>query len=284
MLFGEDFRGRHDGHLIAAGRSLGRREGRDHRFSAAHIALQQAVHGKRSGQVRRDFLDHAFLRRCEGKWQAGTQAGQQLGILGGKRLSALCPPSPPRKGQGKLLGQQLVKFDALPGRMLSFQQCLRRQADRWRVQSANRLREWRKAKAPGKLRGYGFGQIRLRQSLLNALAQYQLRYPIGAWVDRRQSIWKGFARLADPRVDNFRPIEPLPDFATNTYLLPGLYLTPLIGVKMQPAQVKASRAIRNGGHQLTARPQLNLAMENFAFNLNSAARHCGTDAVYASFV
>src|SRR5690606_25831400 len=97
-------------------------------------------------------------------------------------------------------------------------------------------------------------------------------------------IWKGFARLADPRVDNFRPIEPLPDFATNTYLLSGLHLTPLIGVKMQPAQVKASRAIRNGGHQLTARPQLNLAMENFAFNLNSAARHCGTDAVYASFV
>ena len=62
MLRGQNFRRRHQRHLVAVfDHDRGRLERHD-RFPAAHVAFQQAVHRKRLFEVAGNFRQHALLR------------------------------------------------------------------------------------------------------------------------------------------------------------------------------------------------------------------------------
>ena len=61
VLLGQYFSRRHQRALPACINADGRRQRGDHGFAAAHIALQQPVHGRAALQVARDFFAHAAL-------------------------------------------------------------------------------------------------------------------------------------------------------------------------------------------------------------------------------
>ena len=62
MLLGEDFRGRHQRHLVAGLQRLQGGQRGDHRLAGADVALHQAQHGFGLRQVVGDLGAHAPLR------------------------------------------------------------------------------------------------------------------------------------------------------------------------------------------------------------------------------
>ena len=71
MLFGENLRRREPDGLRAVLDGAQRGKPRDHGFSRAHVALNQALHGLSRGEVLFNFAQHAAL--CSGQLK-----GQQL--------------------------------------------------------------------------------------------------------------------------------------------------------------------------------------------------------------
>ncbi len=74
VLLGEDLGGCHDGHLVAALNGLQSRQRGNHGLAAAHVALQQPLHGMRPGEVGANLTQHALL----GPRQLERQSGEQL--------------------------------------------------------------------------------------------------------------------------------------------------------------------------------------------------------------
>ena len=88
MLPGQNFGGGQHGALpaVLGGVPDGRR--RHQRFAAAHIPLQQAVHGRLAAQVAGDFLRRALLRSGGGIGQAAPEGPQIQRPHGGTGLAA----------------------------------------------------------------------------------------------------------------------------------------------------------------------------------------------------
>jgi hypothetical protein len=88
-----------------------------HRLAAAHVALQQAVHGHGARQVARDFLAHAPLRagqlKRQGRQQRSCRPPGAAHSAGARR----CIARAPRLQLRQLLRQQLLGLQALPGRV-----------------------------------------------------------------------------------------------------------------------------------------------------------------------
>jgi hypothetical protein len=117
VLLGQDLGGRHQRALPA--RVDGHRRGqcRDHGLARAHVALQQAVHGARPGQVGADLGHHALLGRRQCKGQVCQQAGVQAFMRGRQRRRSQQRTRGVGLGLRKLLGQQFLELQALPGRV-----------------------------------------------------------------------------------------------------------------------------------------------------------------------
>ncbi len=115
MLLGQDFGGRHQRALPAGvdGDAGGQRGHR--RLAAAHVALQQAVHGLRARQIVRDFFAHAALRAGQLKRQRRQQRLVQATALGRQHGRAQVLARAPRPQLRQLLRQQLLGLQALPG-------------------------------------------------------------------------------------------------------------------------------------------------------------------------
>ena len=69
MLGSQYFGGREHGHLVSVLDGDHRRFCRHDGLAAAHVALQQTVHGARRGHVTRNLAQHAFLRAGGLEWQ-----------------------------------------------------------------------------------------------------------------------------------------------------------------------------------------------------------------------
>ncbi len=65
MLLGEDLRGRHHGGLVAILHRLEGGQGGHHRLAAAHVPLEQALHGVGLGEVAAHFPHHPGLGASE---------------------------------------------------------------------------------------------------------------------------------------------------------------------------------------------------------------------------
>src|SRR5690606_27919574 len=68
------------------------------------------------------------------------------------------------------------------------------------------------------------------------------------------------------------------------YALAPLDLPLLAGIEIEPAQGQASRAVLDHGHQLAARPELHLAVQDLALDLTRLARAQRADRLDAGFV
>jgi hypothetical protein len=103
VLRGQDFGGGQDRHLVAVFDGDHRGFGGHDGLAAAHVALQQAVHGVRLLHVVRDLLDDALLRPGGLEGQHGLDAfahagadfegdaGQRAGLAALQRHAALQP-------------------------------------------------------------------------------------------------------------------------------------------------------------------------------------------------
>ena len=80
MLFGENFRGRHKGDLVAGFDRLQRCKCGDDRLAAAHVALQQSLHRLGAREIAADFGAHALLRTRQPERQTFEQRPRQRGI------------------------------------------------------------------------------------------------------------------------------------------------------------------------------------------------------------
>ena len=139
VLLGQDLGGRHQRALPAGvdGHAGGQR--RHHRLAAAHVALQQAVHGLGARQVGGDFLAHAALRAGQVEGQRGQQL---LGQAAARRVQGRRPQAGAlgtRLVLRQLLRQQLLGLQALPGRVAVVLQFAQRRVGRWVVQKCERL-------------------------------------------------------------------------------------------------------------------------------------------------
>ena len=121
VLLGKDFGGCHHGYLCACFDGGQRRERGHDGFAAAHIPLQQAVHRVRLRQILADFGQHAILSSGKGEGQA---LHQRLGETAVAHQRHGLPTESMRTSQahGKLLGEQFVKFQPLPGRQAAIRQ------------------------------------------------------------------------------------------------------------------------------------------------------------------
>jgi hypothetical protein len=117
VLLGQDLGGRHQRALPAGVDGDGSGQRRHHGLAGAHIALQKAVHRHGPGQVARDFLADASLGTGQSKRQGGQQAFVQAARMGAQRRGPQAVAFTLGLQLGELLGQQLLGFQALPGRV-----------------------------------------------------------------------------------------------------------------------------------------------------------------------
>src|SRR5437867_2760370 len=115
MLFSQNLRGRHERDVVAAFQGH-QRAARSHGgLARAHVALQQAAHGKAPAQVRPQFTQDASLRRRELEAELAKEWADEAVVAGaGERLSVcfqVFAPSLNRKPQL----DELVQRQPLPG-------------------------------------------------------------------------------------------------------------------------------------------------------------------------
>ena len=122
--------GRRHQRRLRAGLDRGRHgEQRDHGLAAADIALQQAEHAVRAGEIGVDLAERAGLRAGEREGQGGEDA-----LRVSVPSAAMERPAPRRElapddGERKLIGEKLVIGEPLPRRR-------RRREDRRRCSGA----------------------------------------------------------------------------------------------------------------------------------------------------
>jgi len=190
VLLGQNFGRRHEGALPTGVDGARRCQRRHHRFAAAHIALQQPVHGGAPLQVGVDLGAHPALGRRERKGQARqqlcVQTARQRGHLGG----AARRPQLARLPLRQLLRQQLLGLQALPGRVAAVFEAGQRHLGRRLVQPE----QGRTQAAPCQpravgpsLRWHGLAQVGALQRAGDGAAQIRLRQASAGRIDRRQA-------------------------------------------------------------------------------------------------
>ena len=118
MLLGEDLGGRHERTLVPA--LDGDEHGRDgdDGLPRPDVALQQAVHRDRVGQVGLDLADDPGLGAGEGVRERGVEPADQLPgeVVGHAHRGLLDPPLAQHEGQ--LQAEELVEDQPLAGRLV----------------------------------------------------------------------------------------------------------------------------------------------------------------------
>ncbi len=186
MLLGEDLGRRHQRGLMAGLDRLQHRQRRHHRLAAADIALQQALHRMRLGQVVRHLLPDALLRRRELEGQAARAvAASALPSPASTRRTA-CAARGIGLAQGNLLREQFVEGDALPGRTLGSGKLVRREAGQRGMQRAHACGEIIQLQPLHQRFGQGFAEIDLVQRTLDQPPQCALPQSGRRRVNRRQ--------------------------------------------------------------------------------------------------
>ena len=112
VLLGQDFGGCHEGGLIAALCHEPHAGRAHHRLAAAHIPLEQAVHGDAAGQVTSRVLCRPPLSAGELEGQQGVKVTQVA--AGAADALLLCPPlAEERQADGEV--EQLLEDQSPPG-------------------------------------------------------------------------------------------------------------------------------------------------------------------------
>ena len=117
VLLGQDLGGCHQRALPASVDGARRGQRGHHCLARPDIALQQPVHGLRPRQVGGHLGHHALLGAGQLEWQGRQKLAVQAVVS--RRQRGGCQRGAFGLGLGlrKLLGQQLVELQALPGRV-----------------------------------------------------------------------------------------------------------------------------------------------------------------------
>ncbi len=109
MLRGQNFRGRHQRHLIAVLDHDRRRFQRHDRLAASHVAFEQPVHRIGPLEVRRDFREHALLRRRRLERQDALQRLADFFFAHAHGDPALAMFAQPAQRQRELVVEKLLE-------------------------------------------------------------------------------------------------------------------------------------------------------------------------------
>ena len=186
MLFGQNFRGRHQRGLIAAVDGAQGREGRHDRLAAAHVALHEAVHRGALGHVGKDFLENARLRPGEGKGQGGGEFFLIAPRGSGQDRSLEIVFEAAGMAQRDLLREQLVKLQTPPLGGETLAVGLKVGARQRVVQALEGLRQARQAQRGCKGVGDDVREVHVEHRPVDALSQPRLRDVFARRVDGRE--------------------------------------------------------------------------------------------------
>ena len=118
VLLGQDLGGRHQRALVPALDGIEQRRHGHDRLAAAHVALQQAVHRVRAGQVALDLGDGPLLRPRQGEGQPLVEPSHQLAADLVADAEGVALEGPLAQHQHQLDAQQLVEGQPAPGLLL----------------------------------------------------------------------------------------------------------------------------------------------------------------------
>ncbi len=285
MLFGQDFRGRHEGGLPAGFDGLAGRQGRHQGLARPHIPLEQALHGIGLGQIGTDLGHGPLLGPGQGEGQGGLELAGQ-GTAARQQGRADLAPGQVGLTQGELLGQQLIELDALPGRMVAAAEGLQPGPGRGRMQGPQGLPEVGQA-LPGEIvGGQDFRQGRAREGFADQPGQGRLGQAGGGGVDGSQGLGQGGVRAYHPEagVHHLRAEEAVPHFTAAAHPVAGAEGGLLTGIETQEAQHQGGAAVADMSHQLAPGTKLDLGGEHFALHLHGARPGGFGDGGDAGFV
>ena len=273
MLLGEDFGRRHEGGLVAVldGLQCGKRG--DHGLAAADIALQQALHGMRAGQVDADLVPDFLLRAGKGERQVLQQC---IGELVMRREFGCNAPAAFAvvHAHRKLLCQQFIEFDAHPGRVRSCEQGVLVDVGRRLVQQLYAGAEFRQAQALQYLLRQCVVEFQLVQRSVDIFGKRRLRQPGGGRVDGRECLLqrRGFARAAALGMHHLVAEEAHARLAQRADFFADGELFLLAGIEIEEAQIQDAAVILQLAHQAAARTVHHFAVDDLAFYLCRHAR------------
>ena len=145
MLHGQNFGGRHQGNLITIfDRDRGRLQ-RHNRLSAAHIALQQAVHGGGLLQIGGNFGQNSFLRVRGFEGQNALQRLPHARLAHSERDPRMPLRFLPAQGNAELVKKQFLEDQAPVCRRLELIQQIHRHICRRKMNEADGIAAVRKA-------------------------------------------------------------------------------------------------------------------------------------------
>ncbi len=274
VLLGQDL-GR--GHQRALPAGVHRHRGRErghHRLAGAHVALQQAMHRARAGEVGDDLVDHAPLRAGEAEGQHAQQllvqaaaARHDLGRAQQRAFRA--------RGQlRQLLREQLLELQALRGRVAAGLELVQRHVRRRVMQRLHRHPQGRQPLG-NHLRRQHLLQRRPRQAAGDHLAQVGLGQLRRGRVDRRQRRRQRRAlhHRLEAGVHHLAPEEAAADLAARAHALArgeGLLVR---GIEVEEAQHQLGvRLVDDLGDELAPSALLHARFEHGALDLHLLAR------------
>ena len=272
VLLGQDLRGRHERALPAGLHGNGSGQRGHHRLARAHIALQQAVHGVRPGNVQRDFFDHTSLRFGQGEGQHGQQALLQATRTAGQGRRLELRTLHARLHLRGLLGQQLFVLETLPGRVAVVFQGFQRGAWRRVVQAVKRLTQAGPSTRKQRL-GHHLAQRCALQGRCHRLAQIGLRQACRGGIDRRERLSQCLASgdHLDRGVHHLSPEKPVLDLAAHPQANPWHPGILLRAIEVQKAQQQGARAIVDLHDELAALADVHPRLDDVPLHLRCDA-------------
>ena len=277
MLFSQNFSWRHQCCLKLIVDRLRGSQCRHHGFAAAHIALQQPLHGIGGGQIHAYFFQHALLRRRQRKRECLQQLRGEFARFG-KYRRALLATRDLRALHGQLLCEQLIEFHPYPGRVRALNQ---------RIVINVRWRMMKQFDCLVERHEFEFFAQRIRQRVagidtghcgIDGLAQQRLRQAFAGWIDWRECFgqWGVDIHRAHRRMHHLQTKEALAHFAAYAQSLANGHLSGLTAVEIQESQRELLGVVGERDHQLTAWAVLHIAGGDHTFDLHRASIHAGS--------
>ena len=292
MLFGEQFRRRHQRGLSAAAHGTRRRCRGDHGLAAADIALHESHHRLVEREVGVDVGERASLRTGQCVRQAGDEAGLEPGGIGERPGGVLvCVGAQPPHHH--LVCQQFLEGEPLLCRVAARVELIERGVERWPVHEAQGVAQRRQA---GWQRQVGRQPVahprglEFVQRLADQHPQPALCHALGHRINRRQRILRRSFVGRDAPVLGMHHLE---SDRTPAYLTEAADACPareallLCRGKIEEAQRQEARAVSDTAYELATTTEgdlgeLHLALHHAASAADEPADRQHTGAVFVA--
>ena len=245
MLFGQQLGGGQQGPLVPRADGCPEGGGGHQGLAAAHVPLQQAVHGGLAGHIGQDLVHRPALGPGGGKGQAGPE-GPRIGPAHGRPGGGAAPVF--QAAHPQLQHQQLLKDQPPPG-------LLHRLGGGGHMDVPHGLGLAGQAVFLQQGRGQGLAQqLGVGQQLGHAPADGRAGQPLGLGVDGGQGRGADLLDGAHLGVCHLAAEQAAGHFALKAVFLPHLQLLEGVGV-IEPGQFQRGHAVPGGGlfHPAAAR-------------------------------